>query len=165
MFILLSRENIVTLANKTCSRDIIYACNRKRDKGFCYCQSGRNVEGKGVMPICEHYACAHKSRYMKTQTLLFMQRTNLRPSDDGQKLNISMVVQRAFRVTMKAHEWKKRRVKVNLFERKCARYRVTLAILLATSRLRASQIFRNDPGLCYSASIHINDKNIFSLSK
>lgn len=86
------------------------------------------------------------------EMLLFMQRTNLRPSDDEQKLNISMLVmQRAFRVTMKVREWKKRRVKVSLFERKIPCH----VILLATSRLRASRMFRNDPGVYYSAPIRI----------
>lgn len=117
--------------------------------------------GKGY--ICEH-VCAHKSRCIKAEMLLFMQRANLRPSDDGQKpANISVrVVQQAFHVTTKARGCKKRRVKVSLFEHKCARYRVTLAILLATGRLRASWMFRNYLGLLLCINLHIYDENIFS---
>ena len=84
------------------------------------CQSGRNVEEKGVVHLWNRMCariCVHESRYMKARILLFFYTKNQSASiwRRAEAAYISMlVVQWAFRVTMKARE----RMKVS-FDRKC----------------------------------------------
>jgi len=85
------------------------------------CQSERNVEEKGVVLVNITYVRTKAVTWRRGYCSFFIQRTNLRSSNDGSEaeyLWISLVVQRAFRITMKARERMKRQMKVS-FDRKC----------------------------------------------
>lgn len=112
----------MTFANKARSRirDIMWACEEEEERqdSLRVVKVEEMSRGKGWY-ICEHHVCAYKSRYMKAEMLLFMQRTNRgHPTTEAEYLYAGRR-QRAFRVTTKTRERKKRRVKVSLFERKC----------------------------------------------
>lgn len=82
----------MTFANKARSRirDMMWACEEEEERqdSLRVVKVEEMSRGKGWY-ICEHHVCAYKSRYMKAALYAKDQSW---PSDDGQKLNISMLV-------------------------------------------------------------------------